>query len=425
MPKSLKCFVIIGYGPKSDFETGRVLNLDKTFENLIKPVFDDLGIECFRAKDIRHTGTIDVPMYEWILNADIVVADLSTLNANALYELGVRHALKPFTTIVISESKCKYPFDINHTVIEQYEHLGADIGVSEAARFKSELKAKIQAVISKQSADSPVYTYLPNLIPPKIGGAQKADLVKPATNTPSLSDLLEDAEKSKDLKDYKIAGDLYRICLQFEPTNTYLIQRLALVTYKSEQPNKKDALNNALKILAPLNPKETFDIETLGLVGAINKRLFELTRKMTYLDDAIYSYQRGFFTGNDYYNGINLAFLLNIKAGIQRDPKKKLHLNHESSIIREKIAALCRSLIASKEFSKREDKHWVYQSLAQAYLGLSNFQAFNKALKYADKESKGEFDTETFMEQNQKLIQLLSIDLPKQSIKTTTHKRGS
>lgn len=423
MHKPLKCFVIIGYGPKRDHESGRTLDLDKTFENLIKPAFDDLKIECFRAKDIRHTGVIDVPMYEWILNADIVVADLSTLNANALYELGVRHALKPFTTIVISEAQCTYPFDVNHTVIEKYKHLGEDIGVSEATRFKNELKQKIEAVISSQKADSPVYTYLPNLLPPRIKSSKKLELVKPTSTTPSLSDLVEDAEKSKDLKDYRIAGDLYRVCLQFEPTNTFLIQRLALVTYKSEQPNKKDSLLEALKILDPLEPKESFDIETLGLVGAINKRLFEVTRKKAYLEDAIYSYQRGFFTGNDHYNGINLSYLLNIKAECEKDPSIRGHLNQESAIIRGKIVNLCKSLIASKGFSKRDDRHWIYQSLAQAYLGLSMFDEFKKALAYATRESKGEFDIDTFLEQNKKLMELLSIKIPSQTI-AKSQKKG-
>jgi exonuclease I len=93
MSNKKTCFVIIGFGPKTDFETGNVFDLDKTFDNLIKPTFEELDIDCFRAKDIRHSGNIDVPMYEWILNADIVIADISTLNPNALYELGVRHAL--------------------------------------------------------------------------------------------------------------------------------------------------------------------------------------------------------------------------------------------------------------------------------------------------------------------------------------------
>ena len=78
MAKKKTCFVAIGFGPKTDYETGRVLDLDKTFEHLIKPVFEHLDIECFRAKEIRHSGIIDVPMYEWLYKADIVVADIST-----------------------------------------------------------------------------------------------------------------------------------------------------------------------------------------------------------------------------------------------------------------------------------------------------------------------------------------------------------
>ncbi|RYG34066.1 MAG: DUF4071 domain-containing protein, partial [Chitinophagaceae bacterium] len=88
--------------------TGRKLNLDATYEHLIKPVFEDLGIKCIRASDVRHSGIIDVPMYQNIYKADIVVADISTLNANAIYELGVRHALRPYTTIVIAEDQLQY-----------------------------------------------------------------------------------------------------------------------------------------------------------------------------------------------------------------------------------------------------------------------------------------------------------------------------
>ena len=42
-----------------------------------------------------------------------MIADLSTLNANVFYELGVRHAQKPNTTVVIAESVLvqKIPFD--------------------------------------------------------------------------------------------------------------------------------------------------------------------------------------------------------------------------------------------------------------------------------------------------------------------------
>src|SRR5688572_19966786 len=117
------CFVVMGFGKKTDFETGRTLDLDKSYRNLIKPAVEAAGLKCIRADEIVHSGLIDVPMYEQLLNADVVVADLSTSNKNAFYELGVRHALRPYTTVVISEDGLKPPFDVNHVVIRTYHHL--------------------------------------------------------------------------------------------------------------------------------------------------------------------------------------------------------------------------------------------------------------------------------------------------------------
>ena len=124
------CFVVMGFGPKVDLATGRTLDMNKTYEFLIKPVLEDLSIDCIRADEIPHSGVIDVPMYEWLYKADLVVADISTANANAIYELGVRHALKPYTTIVMAEDKLIYPFDLNHISIMRYVHLGSDIGAT-------------------------------------------------------------------------------------------------------------------------------------------------------------------------------------------------------------------------------------------------------------------------------------------------------
>jgi hypothetical protein len=105
-----RCFVVMGFGIKTDYATGRKLDLNKSCRLLIKPVVEALGCECVRADEIRHSGTIDVPMYTELLNADLVIADLSTANLNAVYELGIRHALRPFSTIVISENKLPESF---------------------------------------------------------------------------------------------------------------------------------------------------------------------------------------------------------------------------------------------------------------------------------------------------------------------------
>jgi len=113
------CFVIMGFGEKTDFQTQRVLDLDKTYRIIIRRAVEDAGLKCIRADDVIHSGVIDKPMYELLLSADVVVADLSTSNANAIYELGVRHALRPNTTIVIAESQFKFPFDVTHLAIRK------------------------------------------------------------------------------------------------------------------------------------------------------------------------------------------------------------------------------------------------------------------------------------------------------------------
>jgi MAP3K TRAFs-binding domain len=398
------CFVIIGYGQKPDFETGRTIDLDKTYDNLIKPVFNDLKIECFRAKDIRHTGIIDVPMYEWIYKADFVIADISTLNPNVLYELGVRHALRPNTTIVISEDQTKYPFDLNHTIITKYEHLGKDIGVSEAKRFKRELKKTILTVINSKTQDSPVYTYLPRLKPPVFSAAEIDLIITSPKNQVSVSELINDAENAKHNSNFELAKITYKACLNLDPQNDFLKQRLALVTYKSGKPNLKRALFDAQKILSELNPIETTDIETLGLSGAINKRLFEETKDEKYLDKSIWFYSKGFYIAQDYYNGINFAFLLTSKAALQNDKFDAISYIKHSYRINEEIIKICRDIIKQKTFKERGDQEWIYQSLAQAYLGLNNQVELKKTIPKITKISKGNFGMTTFLEQNKKLI---------------------
>src|SRR5215510_14099839 len=164
--KKKTCFVVMGFGEKTDFQSNpqRVLNLNRTFEDIIEPVVTECGVECIRADKIIHSTVIDKPMYERLLDADLVIADLSTSNANAIYELGVRHALRPHTTIVMAEKGFAFPFDLNHLSILKYEHLGKEIGYREVMRVRDELKKKIVALLQTPETDSPVFLFLPQLL---------------------------------------------------------------------------------------------------------------------------------------------------------------------------------------------------------------------------------------------------------------------
>src|ERR1700684_2153628 len=150
------CFVVMGFGKKTDFQTGRVLDLNKSYQYMIKPAAEEAGLECVRADEIVNSGLIDVPMYRQLLTADVVIADLSTSNANAFYELGVRHALRPYTTITIAESKLIYPFDVNHITIRPYEHMGDGIDYGEVLRFRNLLSDALKVIAVRPGTNSPV-----------------------------------------------------------------------------------------------------------------------------------------------------------------------------------------------------------------------------------------------------------------------------
>jgi hypothetical protein len=402
------CFVIIGFGIKTDFETGRRLNLDRTFENIIKPVFDDLDILCFRACDLEQSGVIDKKMYENILKADFVVADISTLNPNAIYELGVRHALKPNTTIVMAEDKLKIPFDVNSIFIHMYKHLEDDIGFSEVERFRKHLTKQVKKFIVEPEVDSPIYTLIPNLIPPSFTEDEIDDIKESIDKSHSTHDLVELAEQKKNEKKFEVAKDLLKDALVNKPNDSFIIQRLALTTYKSKSPTEKEALIEAKGYLEQLNPKETTDPETLGLLGAIYKRLYEQNNELEYLNASLEYYERGYYVKQDYYNGINVAFLYTLKASLSED-KFEIYSNYGQAIkIWNSISKKWSEVIKSPDFVDRGDKEWMYFTIAEAYFGLDNIEKEKEYINLGKKHLHGNFALDSYLEQKEKLKDIIN-----------------
>ena len=377
------CFVIQGFGEKTDFTTGRKFNLDASY-TVIKEAVDEAGLECIRADEIKHSGTIDEPMYQQILRADLVIADLSTYNVNAAYELGVRYGLRPHATIIVAEDQFKNPFDVSHIVIRHYKHLGEDIGVSEARRFKKDLKDAIAAIIAKPSVDSPVYTFLQNLRPP-VEEAALAKAYAPAPASPaspedqSVKGLLDQARAAKARGDFAVAKGLLAVVRTMRPNDDYVVQQLALATYKSGQPDPKTALVEARSILKTLNPEISNDPETLGLWGAVHKRLWDLTNERAHLDEAIAAYERGFYLKQDYYNGINLAFLLNVRAALDEkrgDRAEAIADFITARRVRRQVLQLCEVALRAQP-----GDYWLLATMWEAAVGLEDDDA---AAKWAE-----------------------------------------
>ncbi|MET0657412.1 MAG: tetratricopeptide repeat-containing protein [Steroidobacteraceae bacterium] len=400
------CFVVMGFGEKTDFQTQRTLDLDKTYRNIIRPAVEAAGLKCIRADDVLHSGNIDIQMYELLLNADVVIADLSTSNANAIYELGVRHALKPATTIILAESQFKYPFDLSHIVIRSYEHLGKGIDYDEALRMREVLTTAIKALADGAQPDSPVYQHLNSLTPPSrqkavVQGA-KAETAKvvdaavaavdeqPASPKAAAnvaddlanSALLDAARAARAAEQFAVAKVLLQKLKERRPKDPYVIQQLALVTYKSKQPTVADALFEAQKILQELDPLSSSDPETLGLWGAIHKRLWEVKSDRKYLDESLRAYERGFYLRNDSYTGINYAFLLNVRASVTPPEDRAFAIADYITARRVRQQVIEGCVAALQGGGIKDDKgnidpaetFWASATLIEGYVGIGDDQ---------------------------------------------------
>src|SRR5690606_39519230 len=73
----------------------------------------EANMQAIRADQENVDGIIHKPMYERLILSDYAIADLTTANANVFYELGVRHSVKPFTTISLFAMGSVLPFDVN------------------------------------------------------------------------------------------------------------------------------------------------------------------------------------------------------------------------------------------------------------------------------------------------------------------------
>ncbi|MBK7433738.1 MAG: hypothetical protein IPI66_07440 [Chitinophagaceae bacterium] len=382
-----------------------------------------MNIPCYRAIDKNLNGSIDKLMLQEIKEADIALADISTLNANVMWELGVRHALKPRHTIMICEKEqmASMPFDINHFVVHQYAHSEEGIPFREVERFKSQLTKVVQGLLSDDSekTDSPVFTFLENEL--AADSRSKNITAEPAETDKgdSFATVLAAAEEAKKKKDFDGALILLARAREFATQNmtlkdnlSFIICRQALCTYKSKKPNELEALLKARLILDELKPEQSQDIEVLGLSGAICKRLNELTSDEQYLSDAIGFYEKGFQLKQDYYNGINAAFMTYKRAASLK--KQGLEWEDEklkADFIRNSVLKICQVLESAPGFTESADAVWVLFTLADAYRYKDRDDKMReyeeKAMELA-REQKDDFAMTSYHDQLNKVIPILA-----------------
>jgi hypothetical protein len=148
----MHAFIVRPFGVKNG------IDFDRVEQELIRPALAALNISGGTTGEFIQQGNIRTDMFEQLLIADLVVADISIHNANAFYELGIRHAFRDKRTFLIKSKGDEVPFDLKTD-----RYLSYDAGDPAASLFL--LIEALKATLDSQKHDSPVFQLLPGLEP--------------------------------------------------------------------------------------------------------------------------------------------------------------------------------------------------------------------------------------------------------------------
>lgn len=137
MSTNKNCFVISPIGKEGSEIRQRS---DLLLNHIIKPVIEKNGYDVNRADDLSQPGIITHQIIDELINADLVIADLSSFNPNVFYELAVRHAAeKPIIHMI--EWGQDLPFDIAN-----FRTIFYGIRIDQAEKAKLDLESHVNSI---------------------------------------------------------------------------------------------------------------------------------------------------------------------------------------------------------------------------------------------------------------------------------------
>lgn len=364
------CFVLMPFGKKPD-AAGMMVDFDAVYHTLIAPAIEEAELEPLRADEEMTGGIIHKPMYERLILCEYAVADLTTANANVFYELGLRHAVRPWSTALIFSEGSRLPFDVALLRALPYG-LNAEGVPKDVEKDKKALAARLaearQAAANdpKGVADSPVYQLVENY--PDIDHT-KTDVFRDRVRySAGIKARLADARKKgvealrdieKDLSPIRDqeSGVVIDLFLSYRSVKAWaemieLVEKmsrpLAATVMVQEQLalalNRAGRGEDAERVIKELLERRGPSSETYGILGRIYKDRWEAAVKngetflaRGLLDKAIDAYLRGFEADwRDAYPGINTVTLMELKE--PPDPRREQLLPVVSYAVERRIA---------------------------------------------------------------------------------------
>ena len=433
-------FIIMPFGKKEG------INFNQIYLDLIKPALQQAGLESFRADEEILPGDIRADMFQELLMADLVVADLSISNANAWYELGVRHGLRSHGIVQIRSGEARIPFDV---CVDRTFHYHLKDGVPDADFLEADRAALGKIALETLHSEpnrrpvSPVYQYLPFLQEPdwkslRVKNAdefwqkheQWSDLIEISQKNNKPGDILVLADEAPtfalQLEGYYVAGDALLSLGQFEFALEQFNKALAINPDDLKSAQKKGVVLGRLnktaqaeQWLSALSKKHPHDAETWGLLGRTEKdRWVSLWRKenksppamfedaaceSAQLNAAIEAYRQGFIEQPEsYYVGINALTLIRLLSHLQGYSDRENELEAMAGGVR---WATMSEL--TKETANRPN-YWARVTLADLELLVSDIATIEKAYQTAITAARQDWFALDSSRQQLKLLQDLA-----------------
>jgi tetratricopeptide (TPR) repeat protein len=335
------CFVIMPFGRKTDL-AGRSIDFDAIYSKVMAPAVAAAGLAVVRADEEKGAGFIHKMMYERILLSEFAVADLTISNANVYYELGIRHAARPSTTLLTMAQGGAAPFDVGPLRSFLYQ-IDADGLPCDPPQASSALARAIADCREQRGVDSPLFQLLEgyaaapidrlktDVFREKIAYSEGLKTRLAAARHEGAAALDRIRDELGDLGATE-AGVVIDLMLSYRAINewgrvvelyTHMDKALARTVLAREQYamalNRMGRDREAESVLDALIAERGPTSEACGLLGRIHKDRWDRSRKGNpamargHLRRAIAAYRRGFeMDWRDAFPGVNAVTLMTI-----------------------------------------------------------------------------------------------------------------
>ena len=380
-------FMVMPFANKPTGKSGKqvpdVVDFDKLWYRVHKPVLEELGYQAVRA-DADVGAFVIAEMIQRLAVADLVLADVSLANANVYYEVGVRQAAKERGCVLVAATWADPVFDLQQMRRLRYPLADGAVGKRAAERAKKVLREGLLPLVDGRS---PVFEAVPDY--PKVDPS-KLPIFQDLVDTLSSFDAEVEAvretpgKKAREERTRRLQAShggkpvvreaavlallrLVRDNLDWPDVVNYvdslpdqlrrnplvMEQRLlALAKQKKGDPaGAAAALKTLIRDVGPTS-------ERWGLLGGRYKQLREeatnKTERARYLDLAIGAYEEGMRLDlNDFYPTSNLARLYRLR-GQDGDELKAV------------VAAMVTSAACQRSIDLRTDNEWTRNTLLGA-----------------------------------------------------------